>query len=170
MPFLKKVGENVVPVGYYTDPNERESAVLAWLNVSLFPFFKNLEKAIKDEFKLIPQMLSYDAFVGNEWHKGLSSLSVLENIMRGFVRKGLSGPFQIQIVIECSHPHSCWGTVLDVTFDRCEKEVEGEMYDCHGFTIEAVWFNLDEPMSLAAGLELTENVLVELRINYVQNS
>jgi hypothetical protein len=105
---LKKVGENVVSGGYYTDTAASATALLWWIDGSLLPFFKTLQKAILDEFKLIPQMLSYDTCVAGEWNKGLSTISILEEIIKDHIIANGSDPFQLQIVIECTYPHISW--------------------------------------------------------------
>lgn len=169
MLLLKKAGENLVPAGCYTDPTARQTALYGWVDGSLFPFFNALEKAIIDEFRLIPQMLRYEVCVAGNWHTELSSSSVLEEVIRDYIRQSDSCPFQLRLVIECIHPHISWGTVVDLGFEMRQREFDDEVHDCYGFVIEPVWFNLDEQMPFDIGLELVEIVLGELRIIYVQN-
>ena len=169
MHLLKKAGENLVPAGCYTDPAARQTALYAWVDGSLFPFFIALEKAIIDEFRLMPQMLRYEVCVAGNWHTELSSSSVLEEVIKDYIRQSDSRTFQLQLVINCVQPHIKWGTVVDVGFEMRQREFDDELHDCYGFEIEAVWFNLDEQMPFSTGLLLIENVLDEIRINYVQN-
>jgi len=169
MLFLKKAGENLVPAGCYTDPAARQTALYAWVDGSLFPFFSALEKAIIDEFRLIPQMLRYDVCVAGNWHTELSPGSVLEEAIREYIRQSDARPFQLQLVIECVHPHIKWGTVVDLGFEMRQREFDHELHDCYGFEIEPVWFNLDEQMPFAVALELTGIILNAIRIDYVQN-
>ena len=58
MLLLKKAGENLVPAGCYTDPTEIQTALYAWVDGSLFPFFSALEKASVNKLKLIPDNLN----------------------------------------------------------------------------------------------------------------
>lgn len=170
MLYLKDLGDVVVPIGCYTDPTQRRKAILAWLYYSLFPFLDALEISIRDEFRLSPQMLGFDVHVVNEWYKNRTSLAHVENAMNAYVADNPPDPFKFQIVINCTHPHMTWGTELDIAFDKREDEIRGELFDCYGFSIEQEWFNLDEQISLSGAQELIEEILIALRVDYVQKS
>ncbi|MFT3845773.1 MAG: hypothetical protein QM725_12025 [Lacibacter sp.] len=168
--LLKRNRKNIVPMGYYADPAELQEAFLKWLNNSLTPYLTQLEKAFVQEFKLIPQMYKYDAHLNQSWHYNIKQIEAIKTIIEENVNKTGADDFELQIVIDCKHPHITWGTAINIGYEKIYTVFNDEEFICYGISIGPLLFNLDEAMSLNAATELIEQVLIDLRINYVQNS
>ncbi len=168
--LLKRVGENIVPANWYVDPFERQVALEHWFNDSLFPLFKSLEVSIVNEFKLIPAMYGYEVCINSKQYKDLKKVEEIGVHIEDEIGRSGCEPLHIQIVIDLVHPHTRWGTELDIYLEKNTQEFDDESFECDVITIEPMYFSIAQPLSLHAANTIIENLLIDLRINYVQNS
>jgi hypothetical protein len=168
--LLKKIGEDIVPAGWYEDPAARQAALEYWLKDSLFPLFKWLEEAMVNEFKLIPAMYSYDVCINHKWHKALRKVEEIGvHIIEEISLTGCEY-LEIQLVIDLLHPHVRWGTLVNLYLEKRSVLYDDEDFECDVIVMEPMYFSIAEPLSLQAAGAIIENVLIDLRINYVANS
>lgn len=168
--LLKRIVENIVPAGWYEDSNARQKALEHWFQDSLFPLFKWLEEAMVNEFKLIPSMYSYDVCINTKWYKDLHKSEEIAKYIGEEIDRAGCDHLQIQIVIDLLHPHVRWGTVFNIYLGKSYELYDEEEFACDVIAIEPTYFSIAQPLSLQAASMIIENVLIDLRINYVQNS